>query len=57
MTNLQPHSPAPNYAVPHRAAPNSATQHSGVSRREPANTAHIITLVLKIFAAVVNGEL
>src|ERR1700688_4093374 len=44
MTNLQPHSPAPNYAVPHRAATNSATQHSGVSRREAANTAHIITL-------------
>src|ERR1700731_539930 len=54
MTNLQPHSPAPNYAVPHRAAPSSATQHNGVSRSEPANTAHIITLVLKIFAAVVK---
>src|ERR1700675_2371661 len=39
MTNLQPHSPAPNHA-----AQDCVMQHGLLSRREPANAAHIITL-------------
>ena len=57
MTILQPHSPPPSNAAPNSATQNCATRHSFVPRCERADAAHIITLLLKIFAVVVNEEL